>query len=103
MVLWVQTLMPNMLTNDTMGKLHGPTFGDQQESSISVDLWQKAFHDAFKRLCPVRAKGHECGCLPILSKMVCILEDILSIQSSLIIFITGRLPNGYFSFYRLNI
>ncbi|MCI15209.1 hypothetical protein A2U01_0036345, partial [Trifolium medium] len=29
-----------------------------------------AFQDAFQRLCPVRAGGHECGCLPVMARMV---------------------------------
>ncbi|CAN6483098.1 unnamed protein product [Victoria cruziana] len=38
--------------------------------SFSISLWKKAFQDAFERLCPVRAAGHECGCLPVLAKLV---------------------------------
>ncbi|KAF3780672.1 hypothetical protein EJ110_NYTH32311 [Nymphaea thermarum] len=38
--------------------------------SFSISLWKKAFQDAFERLCPVRAAGHECGCLPLLAKLV---------------------------------
>ncbi|KAK1420742.1 hypothetical protein QVD17_22582 [Tagetes erecta] len=60
--IWCQSLMPNTLTNVSSG--------DQQESNFSINLWQNAFNDAFKRLCPVRAKGHECGCLPTLARMV---------------------------------
>lgn len=45
---------------------------DQDEGNISMDLWKKAFEDAFERLCPVRAAGHECGCLPVLPKLVSI-------------------------------
>ncbi|VAI18952.1 unnamed protein product [Triticum turgidum subsp. durum] len=32
--------------------------------------WQAAFCDAFSRICPLRAGGHECGCLPVLAKLV---------------------------------
>ncbi|KAI3742312.1 hypothetical protein L1987_59992 [Smallanthus sonchifolius] len=60
--IWCQTLMPNMLTDVTLG--------DQQQSNFAINLWLNAFNDAFKRLCPVRAKGHECGCLPVLARMV---------------------------------
>ncbi|KAL8191705.1 hypothetical protein R6Q57_028436 [Mikania cordata] len=60
--IWCQTLMPNMLTDVTLG--------DQQPSNFPISLWQNVFHDAFKRLCPLRAKGHECGCLPALARMV---------------------------------
>ncbi|XP_076888145.1 uncharacterized protein LOC143538467 [Bidens hawaiensis] len=59
--IWCQTFMPNMLTDIT---------SRDQQINISINLWQNAFYDAFKRLCPVRAKGHICGCLPELAKMV---------------------------------
>ncbi|XP_024965026.1 uncharacterized protein LOC112505333 [Cynara cardunculus var. scolymus] len=75
--IWWQTLMPYMQslaaeknTNKTIGKLLGPTLGIQQQSNFSINLWQNAFHNAFKRLCPVRAEGHKCGCLPVLARMV---------------------------------
>ncbi|XP_021744651.1 uncharacterized protein LOC110710633 [Chenopodium quinoa] len=44
--------------------------GDQEQGNFSIELWKKAFHDACERLCPIRAGGHDCGCLPMLSKMV---------------------------------
>ncbi|KAI3772571.1 hypothetical protein L6452_03760 [Arctium lappa] len=75
--IWWQTLMPNMQSlaaernmKETTGKLLGPTFSGQQQSNFSINVWQNTFHDAFKRLCPVRAGGHECGCLPVLARMV---------------------------------
>lgn len=43
---------------------------DQQQGNFSLELWEKAFKDACERICPVRAGGHECGCLPVLSKLV---------------------------------
>ncbi|XP_022842236.1 uncharacterized protein LOC111365912 [Olea europaea var. sylvestris] len=75
--IWWQTLTPNMqsptdesLTNKAVGKLLGPALGDQQQGNFSVNLWRNAFHDALRRLCPVRSGGHECGCLPVLSRKV---------------------------------
>ncbi|XP_071686610.1 uncharacterized protein [Rutidosis leptorrhynchoides] len=75
--IWWQTLTPKMqsLGDDTnsnkgIGKLVGPTSGNQQQVNFSINQWKIAFHDAFKRLCPVRASGHECGCLPVLARMV---------------------------------
>jgi len=44
--------------------------GDQEQGTFSIELWKKAFQDACERLCPIRAGGHDCGCLPMLSKMV---------------------------------
>ncbi|KAL4587524.1 hypothetical protein LXL04_000395 [Taraxacum kok-saghyz] len=66
--IWWQTLTPNMqsLADDTnRNKSNG-----NLEGNFSINLWRIAFHDAFKRLCPVRAGGHECGCLPVLARMV---------------------------------
>ncbi|MQM05808.1 hypothetical protein Taro_038622 [Colocasia esculenta] len=75
--VWWQTLTPHMQppVNDlnptkTVGRLLGPALGDQDQGSFSIDLWKSAFQDAFTRLCPVRAGGHECGCLPVLARMV---------------------------------
>lgn len=47
--------------------------GDQEQGKFSIELWKKAFKDACERLCPVRAGGHECGCLPVLAKLVSLL------------------------------
>lgn len=44
--------------------------GDQQQANLSIDIWKKAFKDASEKLCPVRACGHECGCLPVLARLV---------------------------------
>ncbi|WOL12059.1 hypothetical protein Cni_G20823 [Canna indica] len=75
--VWWQTLTPHMqspvedlYTPRSLGKLLGPALGDQQQGSFSISLWKSAFHDAFSRICPVRAGGHECGCLPALAKKV---------------------------------
>ncbi|KAJ6300497.1 hypothetical protein OIU76_021315 [Salix suchowensis] len=75
--VWWQALTPHMQSptgdlssNKTTGRLLGPTLGDQQQGSFSINLWKNAFQDALQRLCPVRAGGHECGCLPIIARMV---------------------------------
>lgn len=46
------------------------SLGDQEQGNFSIELWKKAFKDACERLCPVRAGGHECGCLPLLARLV---------------------------------
>ncbi|MCL7032616.1 hypothetical protein MKW94_007941 [Papaver nudicaule] len=46
-----------------------PSGGDEQVN-YSLNLWRDAFKDAYERLCPVRAGGHECGCLPVLPRLV---------------------------------
>ncbi|XP_008240833.1 PREDICTED: uncharacterized protein LOC103339339 isoform X1 [Prunus mume] len=75
--VWWQALTPNMQSpaeyssnNNTIVRLLGPALGDQKQGSFSVNLWKNAFQDASQRLCPVRAGGHKCGCLPVLARMV---------------------------------
>lgn len=75
--VWWQALTPNMLSpieelinQKRIGKLLGPSLGDQQQGTLSIELWNNAFQSAFVRLCPVRAAGHECGCLPVVARMV---------------------------------
>ncbi|KAK4838180.1 hypothetical protein QYF36_011682 [Acer negundo] len=73
--VWWQALTPHMQSagesiSKSTGKLLGPALGDQQQGNFSIDLWKNAFQDAFQRICPVRAGGHKCGCLPVLARMV---------------------------------
>ncbi|XP_031268024.1 uncharacterized protein LOC116126483 [Pistacia vera] len=74
--VWWQTFTPHMQSaaakgsgsRKTSGKRSG--LGDQEQGIFSVELWKKAFKDACERLCPIRAGGHDCGCLPVLAKLV---------------------------------
>ncbi|KAJ8767739.1 hypothetical protein K2173_020679 [Erythroxylum novogranatense] len=69
--IWWQTLAPNMQSAATMnnlGRTSNP--GDEDQVNFSQDLWEKAFKDACERLCPVRAGGHECGCLLALARLI---------------------------------
>ncbi|CAN0909955.1 hypothetical protein LINGRAHAP2_LOCUS26051 [Linum grandiflorum] len=75
--VWWQALTPhmqppkkNLSTTKSGSRLLGPALGDQQQGNFSINLWKNAFQDAFRRICPVRAGGHECGCLPVVAKMV---------------------------------
>ncbi|XP_038713804.1 uncharacterized protein LOC120007566 [Tripterygium wilfordii] len=74
--VWWQTLTPHMqstaVKSTSTKKSHArmPGLGDQEQGNFSIDLWKKAFKDACERLCPVRASGHECGCLPLLARLV---------------------------------
>lgn len=61
------TKMMGLNSKKTSGSKNG--LGNQQ-GNLSVELWKKAFKDACERLCPTRAGGHECGCLPILPRLV---------------------------------
>ncbi|VFQ71475.1 unnamed protein product [Cuscuta campestris] len=85
--LWWQTFTPHMQRTvaRTKGRSNGSNsnkkgitrgFGDEEPGSFSIDLWKKAFRDACERLCPFRAEGHECGCLPMLAKLV--MEQLVS-------------------------
>ncbi|KAM3303725.1 hypothetical protein P3S67_014755 [Capsicum chacoense] len=86
--VWWQTLTPHMqnaATNpggrsvsSSVKKTYGcrSSLGDQEQGNLSIELWKKAFKDACERLCPVRAGGHECGCLSLLSRLV--MEQLVS-------------------------
>ncbi|XP_020582309.1 uncharacterized protein LOC110025949 [Phalaenopsis equestris] len=75
--VWWQALTPYMQSPvedlykpKSIVKLFGPSLGDPKQRNFSVNLWRSAFHDAFSRLCPVLAGGHECGCLQVLARKV---------------------------------
>ena len=70
-----------MQSPENDGKTNEKLKGDQEQGSFSISLWQNAFKAALSRLCPTRGEGHECGCLPILSKMVLIFY-IFKVQRS---------------------
>jgi len=74
--VWWQAMTPHMqtpvedLSTPKISRLLRPSLGDQQHGNFSIDLWKTAFRDASSRICPLRASGHECGCLPVLAKLV---------------------------------
>ncbi|WJX29771.1 hypothetical protein P8452_18376 [Trifolium repens] len=80
--IWWQTLTPHMqhvdtnLTNKEVdsasSKSYKTTYSsyDQDKGNMSLDIWKNAFKEACERLCPIRAGGHECGCLPMLPKLI---------------------------------
>ncbi|KAM0871993.1 hypothetical protein ACQ4PT_039031 [Festuca glaucescens] len=74
--VWWQALTPCMQTpvedssTPNAGRLLGPSSVDQHQGVFSFNLWKTALCDAFSRICPLRASGHECGCLPVLAKLV---------------------------------
>ncbi|KAL3511418.1 hypothetical protein ACH5RR_030819 [Cinchona calisaya] len=86
--IWWQTLTPHMQTTvaKTSGRTRGSStkktntsrycLGDQEQGNFSIELWKKAFKDACERLCPIRAGGHECGCLPVMARLV--MEQLVS-------------------------
>ncbi|KAG7985864.1 hypothetical protein I3843_03G049000 [Carya illinoinensis] len=80
--IWWQTLTPHMHStaattiNECLGSSSRKTYerlsssGEQEQGNFAIDLWKKAFRDACERLCPIRAGGHECGCLPLLARLI---------------------------------
>ncbi|XVE84131.1 hypothetical protein DITRI_Ditri16bG0144900 [Diplodiscus trichospermus] len=80
--VWWQTLTPHMqsaarkeidrgmgsASSKSYGRVSSASYEDQM--NFSLDHWKKAFKDACERLCPVRAAGHECGCLHLLSRLI---------------------------------
>ncbi|KAK3130392.1 hypothetical protein QOZ80_6BG0492930 [Eleusine coracana subsp. coracana] len=74
--VWWQAMTPHMQTpvedisTPKVGSLLQISLGDQQHGNFSIGLWKSAFRDAFSKICPLRAGGHECGCLPVLAKLV---------------------------------
>ncbi|KAM7268655.1 hypothetical protein ACFE04_010821 [Oxalis oulophora] len=80
--IWWQTLTPHMQsvvakTIDRDVSFGGKknyrrtsSSGDQSQENLSTELWKMAFKDACERICPVRAGGHECGCLPVLARLI---------------------------------
>ncbi|XP_051188386.1 uncharacterized protein [Lolium perenne] len=74
--VWWQALTPCMQipvedsSTPKAGRLLGSALVDQHQGVFSFNLWNAALCDAFSRICPLRASGHECGCLPVLAKLV---------------------------------
>lgn len=66
----MQSSVWDSCSNKSVGRLLGPALGDHNQGNFSINLWRNAFQDAFQRLCPLRAGGHECGCLPVMARMV---------------------------------
>ncbi|WVZ89969.1 hypothetical protein U9M48_036314 [Paspalum notatum var. saurae] len=85
--LWWQTVTPHMQSAHITGdfksspnpkKSYGriTVVGNQQQATISMEIWKNSFKEASEKLCPVRAAGHECGCLPMLTKLV--MEQLIA-------------------------
>ncbi|KAI5443443.1 uncharacterized protein LOC127124121 [Lathyrus oleraceus] len=80
--IWWQTLTPHMqhvdtnITNKEVASASRKSYRtissscDQDKSNLSLDIWKNALKETFERLCPIRAEGHECGCLPMLPKLI---------------------------------
>lgn len=88
MVFMLQTLTPYMQSAPAkeivraMGSYCSEisSSGDQEQGNFSIELWKNAFRDSCERICPVRAGGHACGCLPLLSRLVKFISSIFLIK-----------------------
>ncbi|GER31344.1 hypothetical protein STAS_07332 [Striga asiatica] len=86
--IWWQTFTPHMQSGNAneirsslgseSSKLYRRTSSstDEQQGNLSLELWKKAFRDACERICPVRAGGHDCGCLPDLARVI--MEQLIA-------------------------
>ncbi|KAH0760311.1 hypothetical protein KY290_016384 [Solanum tuberosum] len=80
--IWWQTLIPYMqsgaataICNDMGPEINRfssttSSSGAEEHGNFSLELWKKALRHACERICPIRAGGHECGCLHLLSKLI---------------------------------
>ncbi|CAM6016963.1 unnamed protein product [Sphagnum balticum] len=75
--VWWQAMTPVMQipeprkTKTRTSSLSQMNLGDDRQGSISTQIWKTAFQAAYRLLCPLQAgEHHDCGCLPILSKMI---------------------------------
>ncbi|KHN10822.1 hypothetical protein glysoja_027435 [Glycine soja] len=76
--IWWQSLTPHMqladakITHKDSAKNYTNMSSscDQEWGNLSLDIWKNAFREACERLCPIRAGGHECGCLSVLPKLI---------------------------------
>ncbi|KAL5724827.1 hypothetical protein ACHQM5_008039 [Ranunculus cassubicifolius] len=80
--LWWQIFTPHM--QSTSGKAtnlekalkekhkskRNPSSEYQEQAKITLDIWKKAFEDAYYKLCPLRSERHDCVCLSLLSRLI---------------------------------
>ncbi|KAE9619867.1 hypothetical protein Lal_00040285 [Lupinus albus] len=79
--IWWQTLTPHMqidtnLTDTNASSTGRKSYGritsssDHEQGNLSLNIWKNAFREACGRICPIRAEGHDCGCLPMLPRLI---------------------------------
>jgi hypothetical protein len=71
----VDTNLTNKEVDSASRKSYKRTYSsyDQDKGNLSLNIWKNAFKEACERLCPIRAGGHDCGCLPMLPKLVSVI------------------------------
>ncbi|KAK8470076.1 hypothetical protein PHAVU_004G055300 [Phaseolus vulgaris] len=78
--IWWQILIPHMqhtkfnskeVVSDSRKSYRRTSSScDQEQGNLSLYIWKNAFREACERICPIRAGGNECGCLPMLSRLI---------------------------------
>ncbi|KAG2301939.1 hypothetical protein Bca52824_030590 [Brassica carinata] len=73
--VWWQSMTPYMQSAAVKGsisrKVSGKRrLGHKNHGLYAIDLWKNAFKAACERLCPLRGLRKDCGCLPMLAKLV---------------------------------
>ncbi|KAD7478707.1 hypothetical protein R6Q59_005536 [Mikania micrantha] len=68
--IWWQTLAPYMQSAVAKGIIVDSESSKSCKTTTSLELWKMAFKDVYERICPVRAAGHSCGCLSVLSMLI---------------------------------
>ncbi|XP_013607178.1 PREDICTED: uncharacterized protein LOC106313812 [Brassica oleracea var. oleracea] len=79
--VWWQSMTPYMQSAAVKGsmsrKVSGKRrLGHKNQGLYAIELWKSAFKAACERLCPRRGSRQECGCLPMLAKLV--MEQLIS-------------------------
>ncbi|EOA12980.1 hypothetical protein CARUB_v10025966mg [Capsella rubella] len=79
--VWWQSMPPHMQSAAVKGsisrKVSGKRrLGHRNQGLYAIELWKNAFRAACERLCPLRGSRQECGCLPMLAKLV--MEQLIS-------------------------
>lgn len=71
MIITLQSMTPYMQSSAVKRKVSGKRrLGPKNQGLYAIDLWKNAFKAACERLCPLRGLRKECGCLPMLAKLV---------------------------------
>ncbi|KAL1225301.1 hypothetical protein V5N11_003844 [Cardamine amara subsp. amara] len=79
--VWWQSMTPHMQSAAVKGsisrKVSGKRrLGHRNQGLYAIELWKNAFRASCERLCPLRGSRQECGCLPMLAKLV--MEQLIS-------------------------
>ncbi|KAI3716953.1 hypothetical protein L1987_68203 [Smallanthus sonchifolius] len=70
--IWWQTLAPYMQSTAAKGIIRDidSECSKHCQTTTSLELWKTAFNDVCEKICPIRAAGHNCGCLSVLSMLI---------------------------------